>query len=117
VPQIDLDQDDLSAIGPSTPINIVKFVPIYLQSTWYNCSATECMYFDADDAPPARPEIFDPGEGTAEGCLLQGAGCKANVNLVMEGVSAFVFDNEDWLPSDFNNQFNDPSAYNVYLYR
>jgi len=117
VPQIDLDQGSLSAIGPSTPINIVKFVPIYLQSTWYNCSATECMYFDADDAPPARPEIFDPGEGTAEGCLLQGAGCKANVNLVMEGVSAFVFENDDWLPSDFNNQFNDPSAYNVYLYR
>ena len=117
VPQIDLDQDDLAAIGPSTPINIVKFVPIYLQSTWYNCSATECMYFDADDAPAVRPEIFDPGEGSAEGCLLQGSGCKNNVNLVMEGVSAFVFANDDWLPEDFNNQFNDPSAYNVYLYR
>ena len=35
----------------------------------------------------------------------------------MEGVSAFVFENDDWLPDDFNNQFNDPSAYNVYLYR
>lgn len=117
VPQIDLDQDDLAAIGPSTPINIVKFVPVYLQSTWYNCSATECMYFDADDAPAIRPEIFDPGEGSAEGCVLQGSGCKNNVNLVMEGVSAFVFENDDWLPEDFNNQFNDPSAYNVYLYR
>jgi len=117
VPQIDLDQDNLAAIGPSTPINIVKFVPIYLQSTWYNCSATECMYFDADDTPPVRPEIFDPGEGSDEGCLLQGSGCKNNVNLVMEGVSAFVFEDDDWLPDGFNNQFNDPSAYNVYLYR
>jgi len=117
VPQIDLDQDDLGAIGPSTPINIVKFVPIYLQSTWYNCSATECMYFDADDAPAIRPEIFDPGEGSDVGCVEQAGGCKANVNLVMEGVSAFVFENDDWLPEEFNNQFNDPSAYNVYLYR
>ena len=75
VPQIDLDQDDLAAIGPSTPINIVKFVPVYLQSTWYNCSATECMYFDADDTPatsgrrssiPARDRprgVFSKGPG------------------------------------------------------
>jgi len=118
VPQIALAQDDLAAIGPSTPINIVKFVPIFLQSTWYNCNANDCMLFPAADDPVAMPMIFDPGEGTEEGCDgTDISACKANVNLVMEGVSAFVFEEDDWLPEEFNNQFNDPSAYNVYLYR
>ncbi len=119
VPQLDISQAAIGAIGPNakSAINIIQFVPVYLQASWYNCSAVECMYFDADDAPAIRPEVFDPGEGSDEGCLLQGAGCKANVNLVLEGISAFVFENPDWLPDDFNNNFNDPIPFNVYLFR
>jgi len=119
IPQLDVDQAAIGAIGPNAKaaINIIKFVPVYLQATWYNCSAVECMYFDADDAPAIRPEVFEPGEGVDEGCVPQGGGCKNNVNLVMEGISAFVLDNPDWLPDSFDNQFNDPIPFNVFLYR
>lgn len=61
--------------------------------------------------------MFDPGEGLDEACLPPGAGWKNGINLGMEGVSAFVFEDDDSLPEGCSNQFNDPSAYNVYLYR
>jgi len=121
VPQVALDQANIGLIGtnPANAANIIKFVPVYLQATWYNCSAVECMFFPADNttAPEDTPMVFDPGEGSVPGCLGDLDKCTFNVNLVMSGVSSFVLDNETWLPDAFNNQFNEPGAYNVSLYR
>lgn len=123
VPQIDANQANIGTLGPTSKraINIVKFVPVYLQSSWFNCSATGCMEFASDPAetpqPAAIPQVFDPGEGLGEGCEPAPSGCKSNVNIVLEGTSAIVFANDDWLPDAFDNQFNDSLPFNVYLFR
>ena len=121
VPQVALDQSEIGLIGtnPANAANIIKFIPVYLQATWCNCSAVQCMFFPADNttAPEDTPMVFDPGEGSDPGCLGDLDKCTSNVNLVMSGVSSFVLDDESWLPDAFNNQFNEPGAYNVSLYR
>ncbi len=121
VPQVALDQADIGLIGtnPANAANIIKFTPVYLQASWYNCSAVECMFFTADDttAPEDTPMVFDPGEGSDIGCLGDLDKCTKNVNLVMSGISSFVLGTDAWLPEAFNNDFNEPGAYKVFLYR
>ncbi|HSJ71239.1 MAG TPA: pilus assembly protein TadG-related protein [Acidimicrobiia bacterium] len=122
-PVIDLVEADIGNISPSKATNIVEFAPIYLQASWYNCSANQCAEFiTADgwvDGEGSPPEVFEPGEGTEEGCFPQAGGCKnISVNQAqIEGITAILLTNEDWLPDSFDNQFNDPGGFNVYLFR
>lgn len=103
VPQLWLNEAALEAAGPGTNVNIKLFRPVYIQTTFWNCSATECMAFERyGDSSPGDPiddpQFFSPGEGDQVGCVISGGGaCKANVNLTMVGVTAWVLD-EAWLP-------------------
>ena len=62
-------------------------------------------------------EAFEPGEGSIEGCDLGGSGCANNVNAQLEGVTIITLTEDDWLPDGFDNQFNDPGGFNVFLFR
>ena len=123
VPELDLSQEDLDDLSPSStkPTKILGFVPVYLQATWYECTATECkMRFVADDTVVLAdaPMVFEPGEGTEAGCMNDPEDCDKPPNSpAMGGMTAFVLNNEDWLPEAFDNQFNDPNPYNVVLWR
>jgi hypothetical protein len=47
------------------------------------------------------------------------SGCK-NISVnqaVIEGITVILLTNEDWLPDKYDNQFNDPGGFNVYLFR
>jgi hypothetical protein len=121
---LDLDAAAIGNLSPSTATNIVEFAPVYLQASWYNCSASECMTFESADGfldPDSGlpPQVLEPGEGDAEGCVVQTNGCKniTENQAVIEGVSVFLLTNEDWLPEEYDNQFNDPGGFNVFLFR
>ena len=122
-PVIDLDEDDIGNISPSQATNIVEFAPVYLQASWYNCSASQCVEFaTADewvDDEGSPPETFEPGEGDEAGCLPQGGSCK-NITVnqaVIEGITVILLTNDEWLPDSFDNQFNEPGGFNVFLFR
>ena len=106
-------------MNPANAASIVWFVPVCVQASSLNRSATECMFFTADDtvAPEDTPMVFNPGEGSDDACLGDLDKCTKNVNPVVSGISSFVLSNDNWLPPAYNNQFNEPGAFNVFLYR
>lgn len=111
VPELEIDEATLAVTTPGTPVNIKAFLPVYLHAAFFNCSATECMVFSTyEDLDPAEPGytpefdndrmFFAPGEGDAEGCLMQTPiKCKTTVTLSLDGLTAWVLQPE-WVPEE-----------------
>jgi hypothetical protein len=122
IPRLWLNQAQLDGAGPGTFHNIKEFVPAYVQTTFWNCSAVDCMAFERfDDATPGDPSddprFFSPGMGDVEGCVIQGNGCKNNVHLALVGVTAFVLDRGDVPPQAFGGGPDAEDALFVLLHR
>ncbi len=122
IPRLWLNQAQLDGAGPGTFHNIKEFVPVYVQTTFWNCSAVECMAFETfDDATPGDPsddpQFFSPGVGIVEGCVAQGNGCKNNVNLALVGVTAYVLDRNDVPEEAFGGGPDEDDPLFVLLYR
>ncbi len=129
VPRLWLNQTLLDAATPNSRAVIQDFVPVYIQSTYWNCvnSATKkddgdqdlvaCPLvfqtyedFEASKLLPGGNDILDdqpyfaPGEGVADSCLVSSAGgpnpkCKKVPNLALRGVTVFILD-PAWVPKD-----------------
>jgi hypothetical protein len=104
--------------------------PVYLQSTWYDCTNggdPECLFlpdnFELLDGfdPTIRDNysiLFNPGEGDTAPCHLDNGGnCIApnTSRFEMMGLSAIVLD-WDWFPPDAKNQFGGSAPLEVFLY-
>ena len=68
--------------------------------------------------PPSHGKsvFFNPGEGSAEPCLLVKGNCVVPKNLEMAGSSAFVID-QSWLGPAAANSIGSSAPYDVYLRR
>lgn len=111
VPQLHASGSQLDSMSPNTATNIKSFIPVYIQSTFWNCDAVECntrfrTYEDAaidavamaDNDPSNDLMYFSPGEGDEESCEIQGiTGCKSNPSPAMDGVTVLVL-NPKWVP-------------------
>ncbi|MEN8114151.1 MAG: Tad domain-containing protein [Actinomycetota bacterium] len=127
VPRVYLNEALLDGAGPGTIHNIKEFVPVYLQTTFWTCSAADasCMAFEAfgdetPDDPSDDRQFFSPGEGDKPGCVINpGSGeCVENWNsitLSINGLSAFAL-NWDWLPEGASGEFDGPPI-SVLLHR
>lgn len=105
--------------------------PVYLHSTWYDCTNggdPECLFlpddFEIDAAfnPSDRDTysiLFNPGEGDSSPCYINNGGnCVApNTNrFTMQGLSAIVLD-WDFFPPDAKNQYGGSAPLEVFLYQ
>ncbi|MGI9528828.1 MAG: pilus assembly protein TadG-related protein [Acidimicrobiia bacterium] len=110
---------------------ITELRPVYLQSTWYDCTNggdPECLFLpdDFDDDPTfdagvrdSYSILFNPGEGDLSPCYINNSGnCVApNTNrFTMQGLSAIVL---DWnmFPPDAKNQYGGSAPLEVFLYQ
>ncbi|MEN8114149.1 MAG: Tad domain-containing protein [Actinomycetota bacterium] len=108
VPKMWANQTTLDALTPGTATNIQEFVPVYLQSTFWNCDSVECNlrfqdYEDVDEDLTNDRSWFAPGEGDADACLLSAETgspkCKLSPNISFIGMSVFVLD-RSWVPAE-----------------
>jgi Flp pilus assembly protein TadG len=105
---------------------IVDLLPVYIQSTWYDCTNSKigCLFHPADfpEDDPLSPDYystyFNPGEGEAEPCYQKKTGdpCEDPALIKLKGASAIVLD-WDWLPPGAENAIGDAAPYAVQLYR
>jgi hypothetical protein len=117
VPQLDLTQAQLDATTPGTAVNIKDFIPVYLHATFFNCNAgatPQCMVFETDTG--IQREFFAPGQGTLEGCIVQGGGCKPNVNLSLRGLTGWVLDRSEVPEEAFGGGPDQDKPVSVLLY-
>lgn len=104
--------------------------PVYLQSTWYDCTNggdPECLFLPDNFElltgfdPTIRDNysiLFNPGEGDTAPCYLDNGGnCIApnTSQFEMMGLSAIVLD-WDWFPPDAKNQYGGSAPLEVFLY-
>jgi hypothetical protein len=126
MPQLFLNQNELDAIsGSSSFVNIKRFIPGYIQKTFWNCTSSDdgkkagdlndtsiqcALTFRTyeDEAAQATNDITDdqqwfaPGEGNSDACLVTAETgnprCKKNPNIALRGVSAIIL-RAEWLPA------------------
>jgi len=124
IPKLTVTQAQLDAIpGGTGLVNILEFAPVYLGAAYFNCNAGKCMKFDDISTPAASPDptaiawdFFAPGEGTAEGCLVQGNGCKNNVNLSLKALTGWILE-RDWVPDEMFTGVGDDRPFQVLLFK
>jgi hypothetical protein len=117
VPQLDMTQAQLDATTPGTAVNIKDFIPVYLHATFFNCNAgapPQCMVFETETG--VQQEFFAPGQGTLEGCIVQGPGCQPNVNLSLKGLSGWVLDRNEVPEAAFGGGPDKDKPVSVLLY-
>ena len=138
VPRLWLTNDELNVVNPNKRANIKEFVPVYIQSTFWNCNSTvddgdhdmaQCslVFQTYEQEADELLEIVDyrqwfaPGEGDEEACLVsadQGnPKCKNNPNLALRGVTVLVLDRA-WVPAEaFGGGPNEKEPVTVFLSR
>ncbi|MEN8114204.1 MAG: pilus assembly protein TadG-related protein [Actinomycetota bacterium] len=80
---------DTFSLGSSTPRAIKRFRGVYINESWFNCSASpdDCLLFT--DSEGEEQPVFAPGEGTEEECKELGASGKCGDSQI-RGIAAFV---------------------------
>ena len=83
VPRVNIDPDS----GGSGFYTIEDFLPVYLQTTYYNCNSSECRL------------AFDPGQSSSGACVgfSEACGYPTNGRRSLEAMSAFIL-RDDMLP-------------------
>lgn len=102
---------------------IVELVPVYIQTTWYDCGSGKdpyCLFkpvdFDAAD-PDDLTILFSPGEGmTSPVVPAKSGGYETPKSIDLEGVTALVLE-WDWLIDDAKNQIGETAPLTVSLFR
>jgi hypothetical protein len=101
--------------------------PVYIQSTWYDCTANDQCLFQPDDfviADPANQDeysgLWNPGESTLGPCVITTGTCQAgsaipDSKFQLRGVTAIVL---DWteLPAEAENQYGSSAPFEVFLH-
>ncbi len=101
---------------------VKEMKPVFLQSTWYNCSAggDKSCYFQPDDFATTHGGgqpysiLFNPGEGSAPMENSSG-GVPNNSKFQIMGVSGLILD-WAWFDPEIKNQIGEPVPLSVYLY-
>ncbi len=101
---------------------IMEMVPIYLQTTWFECKSPtkDCLFaptdFDIYGVPDGTSVFFNPGEGDTPPCLPKSGSCSTPNAISAMGVSAFVIGSGS-LSETAKNSLGKPQPYEVYLRR
>jgi hypothetical protein len=106
---------------------ILEMRPVYIQSSWFDCTASEQCLFQPDDfliADPPNPDeysgLWNPGESKLGPCVITDGPCEAGPAILdskfkLLGVTAIVL---DWteLPADAENQYGSSAPFEVFLH-
>ena len=107
---------------------VTDLVPVYLQTTWYDCTngkngqETDCLFQPDNFTPdPTNRDtysvLFNPGEGSKPPCYLKNSACvkPSSARFQLMGLSALVLD-WDLLPPGAENQYGSTAPFEVFLH-
>ena len=103
---------------------VLEMRPVYLHSTWYDCSSNDFCLFHPDnldlldvDDNSTYSYLFNPGEGTDPPCYDKKGVCSipGNSKFQLQGISAYVLEWE-WLIPDAQNQLGGVAPFEVFLH-
>ena len=98
--------------------------PVYLHSTWYDCSSNDFCLFHPDDLNPMDVDndttysyVFNPGESTDPPCFDDKGVCSnpSNSKFQLQGISAYVLEWNELIP-DAKNQLGGVAPFEVFLH-